>query len=141
MMKAKASKFTALKLKALFISCTIIGFVGFTQCQAQSVVGTWKRTATNWFTIDKATGKEIPVSAEYKKQVDEHMASVGYKEVLEFKPDHTYVSTLSTNDNSKGTAHTGSWSLSGNELKTTDDKKGTATFTVKSVNSNTMILD
>ena len=81
-MKTKSSKFTVLQLKVLLIiTSTIFGFAGITNCLAQSVVGKWKITDTNRFTIDEATGKQTTGSDEVKKQFDEHMASEGFKEI------------------------------------------------------------
>jgi hypothetical protein len=143
-MKTKSSGFPALRLKALLIiTCTIFGFACFINCDAQSVVGKWRRTDTNRFTIDTTTGKQIPGSDEVKRQFDEHMASVGYKEILEFKPDHTYVSTISTNDNPNGTPHGNTWSLSGTVLDMNIPlvKNQKTSITIKSINAHTMVWD
>ena len=76
-MNLKLAKPAALHLKALIvITCTIIGVVSFTNCEAQSVVGKWKRAATNWFTIDKSTSKLTPGSAQYKQQFDKNEEQV-----------------------------------------------------------------
>ena len=143
-MKTKSSKFNALPLKALLIvTCTIFGFAGIINCDAQSVIGKWKRTDTNRFTIDQTTGKQTPGSDEIKQQFDEHMASVGYKEILEFKTDHTYVSTVSTNDNPTGTPHSNTWSLSGTilDLNIPLVKGQKTSITIKSMNAHTMVWD
>lgn len=140
-MKTKSS---ALKFKALLIiTCTIFGFTGIANCDAQSVVGKWQKTGTNWFTVDQTTGKQTPGSADMKKQFDEHMASVGYKEILEFKSDHTYVSTISTNDNPKGTPHSNTWTLSGSALDMNIPlvKNQKTSITLKSLDAHTMIWD
>lgn len=143
-MKTKSSKFTSLPLKVLLIiTCSIIGYAGITTCAAQSVVGKWMRTDTNRFTIDSTTGKQTPGSADVKKQFDEHMAAVGYKEILEFKSDHTYVSTVSTNDNPNGTPHSNTWTLSGTVLDMNIPlvKNQKTTITIKLLNAHTMIWD
>ena len=140
-MKTKSS---ALRLNVLLIIIfTIFGFVGVSNCQAQTVVGTWKRTDTYRFTIDRITGKLKPGSADVKKQFDEHTASVGYKEILEFKADHTYVSTVSTNDNPNGTSRSNTWSLSGTALDMNIPlvKNNKTSITIKSLNAHTMVWD
>ena len=138
------TKSTALPLKALLIiTCTIFGFAGIINCDAQSVVGKWKRTDTNWFTVDQTTGKQTPGSADMKKQFDEHMASVGYKEIIEFKSDHTFVSTISTNDNHTGTSHSNTWTLTGTllDLNIPLVKNLKTLITLKSINAHTMVWD
>jgi len=143
-MKIKSSKFPFLPLRVLLIvTCTTFGLAGITNCTAQSVIGKWKRTDTNRFTIDSTTGKQTPGSADVKRQLDEHMAAVGYKEILEFKSDHTYVSTVSTNDNPNGTPHSNTWMLSGTVLDMNIPlvKNKKTTITIKFPNDHTMVWD
>ena len=137
-------KLSVLYLKALlFIIFIVFGILIFTPCGAQTVVGKWKRTDTNRFTIDTTTGKLTPGSDEVKQQFNDHMASVGYEEILELKSDHTYVSTVTTNDNPKGTPHSNTWSLSGNLLDMNipiiENQK--TLIKIKSLNNKTMIWD
>lgn len=71
------------------------------------------------------------------------MASVGYKEILEFKTDHTYIITVSTNNNPNGTPHGNTWSLSGTVLDMNIPlvKNQKTSITIKSINAHTMIWD
>jgi hypothetical protein len=108
--------YSAFSVKALFIiSVFTTGISGFVQCDAQSVVGKWTRTFTKNFMLDKATGKQVPVSAEQQKQFEDAIAERGYKETLELKSDNSYISTVATKGVSP-TSHSGKYSLSGNIL-------------------------
>ena len=82
------------KLTVPVLFCTILSFLSFVECEAQSIVGKWKRTFTKIFVIDKATGKQTPASADAQKQFDEQANK--YNETLELKSDNTYISTIST---------------------------------------------
>ena len=61
-MKIK-SMFTAFTLKALLvITCIIVGFAGFTKCNAQSIVGKWNGVSVkNYFSAEfaKVAGKAM----------------------------------------------------------------------------------
>ena len=96
-MKIK-SVFTTFTLKALLIiSCVTVGFSGFTKCNAQSVVGKWKVVSVKMFLIaGGATEHQLQAQDIYE---------------FEFKPDHTYVV-----NQGPGSADTGTWSVSGNQL-------------------------
>jgi hypothetical protein len=118
------------------------GFLGFNTCVAQSVIGKWQRSFTRIYTVDKATGKQVSVSADVQKQYDEALAKRGYKETLELKPDNTYISTVTT-IGATPAVHSGKYSLSGKDLDMNiplvNGQK--TSITIHSLTSGTMIWD
>jgi hypothetical protein len=143
-MKTKSSMFIAFTLKTLILITTItIGLTSVTKCEAQSIVGKWKRTGTKIFVTDKATGKEIAASEQIQQQYDQSSDSRGYKEILEIKPNNTYVITVSTNGNAKPIIRDGNYSLSGKELdmKIPPVNNQKTTITIQSLNNTKMIWD
>lgn len=135
-MKIK-SMFSAFSLKALLvIICIIVGFAGFTKCDAQSILGKWNGVSVkNYF------------SDEYAKVAGKSMEEKTVKEAgnsaIEYKPDHTFIMTFSAPNDPEVTTIKGTWSLTGDQLKTTlepkyNPQKMTTTATV-SINGNTMI--
>lgn len=96
-MKIK-SMFTAFTLKALLvITCIMVGFAGFTKCDAQSIAGKWKVVSVKIFlNAGNPVEHPIPPTDIYE---------------FEFNPDHTYVVT-----DGPGSTSTGTWSVSGNQL-------------------------
>ena len=96
-MKIK-SMFSAFSLKALLvITCILVGFAGFTKCDAQSIEGKWKVVSVKLFlNTGNPVEHPIPPSDIYE---------------FEFKPDHTYVVT-----DGPGSTSTGTWSVSGSQL-------------------------
>jgi hypothetical protein len=63
--------------------------------------------------------------------------------VIEYKPDHSFIMTFSAPNDPEVTTMKGTWSLTGDQLKTTlepkyNPQKMTTTATV-SINGNTMI--
>src|SRR5450755_1040408 len=115
-MKINQPFYSAFGIKAILIIVVFTtGILSFVQCDAQSVVGKWTRTFTKNFMTDKATGKQVPVSAEKQKQFEDAIAERGYKETLELKSDNTYISTVATKEESPS-SHTGKYSTSGNIL-------------------------
>jgi len=135
-MKTK-SMFRVFSLKtSLIIICAIIGFAGSTKCNAQSIVGKWNGVSVkNYF------------STEYVKVAGKSMEEKTMKEVgnsaIEYKPDHTLILTFSAPNNPEVMTMKGTWSLTGDQLKTTlepkyNPQKMTTTATV-SINGNTMI--
>ncbi len=82
---------------------------------AQSVVGKWSRNTTKVFTVDKTTGKQVPLSDEAQKQYNDAVAKNGYKETLEMKADGTYISTVTTTG-AAARSHDGKYSLEGKNL-------------------------
>ena len=89
-------------------------FMTSNPCDAQSVVGKWKRDLSHMFSIDKTTGEPVYVSAETQKQFDDAYKENGYKEILEMKSDNTFTSTVSAGG--KQTVHSGTYSVSGKTL-------------------------
>ena len=135
-MKIK-SMFTALSLKTLLvIICIIVGFAGYTKCDAQSIVGKWNGVSVkNYF------------SAEYAKVAGKSMEEKTMKEAgnsaIEYRPDHTFIMTFSAPNDTDVTTMNGTWSLTGDQLKVTfepryNPQKMTTTATV-SISGNTMI--
>jgi len=84
-------------------------------CEGQSVVGRWQRDISRLFTIDAATGKEISADPETQKQFDAAIAKNAYQEIVEFKADNTYTSTVTAAG--KQTPHSGKYTLSGKQLE------------------------
>jgi hypothetical protein len=135
-MKIK-SIFTAFTLKAIVIIAFItVGFSSFTKCDAQSIVGKWNGVSVkNYF------------SAEYAKVAGKSMEEKTVKEAgnsaVEYKSDHSFIMTFSAPNDPEITTMKGTWSLTGDQLKTTlepkyNPQKMTTTATV-SISGNTMI--
>ena len=135
-MKTK-SMFSVFSLKALIaIVCITVGFAGVTKCNAQSIVGKWNGVSVkNYF------------SAEYAKVAGKSMEEKTVKEAgnssIEYKSDHTFIMTFSAPNDPEVTTIKGTWSLTGDQLKTTlelkyNPQKMTTTATV-SITGNTMI--
>jgi len=114
-MKSEMSKTIAFLCRSfiiMFIMTTSLA--GWSQCRAQSIVGKWKRDLTVIYTTDKKTGKQIPLTPEQQKQYDEAVAQNGYIEILEFKSDNTYTSTVTARGETK--VHSEHYTISGNKL-------------------------
>jgi hypothetical protein len=134
-MKTKALKDFIIKA-LLIISGITFGFAGFNNCDAQSIVGKWNGVSVkNYFSAEyaKVSGKSME-----EKTVKE----AGYS-AIEYKPDHTFIMTFSAPNDPEVTTMKGTWSLTGDQLKTTlepkyNPQKMTTTATV-SINGNTMI--
>jgi hypothetical protein len=131
------SMFSAFSLKAFaVIVCIAIGFVASTNCSAQSIVGKWNGVSVkNYF------------SAEYAKVAGKPMEEKTVKEAgnsaIEYKSDHTFIMTFSAPNDPEVTTMKGTWSLTGDQLKSTlesqyNPQKKTTTATV-SINGNTMV--
>jgi hypothetical protein len=84
------------------------------ESHAQSVVGKWQRDLTIWYELDKATGKQVPVSAEKPKLFDQNMASRNYVEILKMKSDGTFSSTVMAGGETK--THSDHYTISGKNL-------------------------
>jgi hypothetical protein len=135
-MKIKSMS-SAFSVKAILaIICMIVGFAGFAKCDAQSIVGKWNGVSVkNYF------------SAEYAKVAGKSMEEKTMKEAgnsaIEYKSDHTFILTFSAPNDPEVTTMKGTWSLTGDQLKTTfepkyNPRKMTTTATV-SISGNTMI--
>jgi hypothetical protein len=143
-MKTKSSGFKAFVCKALLIlSCVILAVASVTMCNAQSIVGKWKRTGTRIFIADKASGKQVPASTRMQQQYDQAIAARGYTEMLELKSDDTYSITVSTAGDAKPIIHNGNYSLSGKDLdmKIPLVNNQKTTITIQSINGITMVWD
>ena len=100
----------------LILTWTIVGFSGFNNCAAQSIVGKWNQISSKQFlTVEgsKTHGKSV---------LETQMASIGTV-TFEFKSDHTYFEKTSHAGDSKVLTFTGTWSLSGNQLELKLDPK------------------
>lgn len=135
-MKIK-STFSAFSIKAfLVIICIMTGYASFTKCDAQSIIGKWNGVSVkNYF------------SAEYAKVVGKSMEEKTAKEAgnsaIEYKPDHTFTMTFSAPNDPEVTTIKGTWSLTGDQLKSTlepkyNPEKMTTTATVI-INGSTMV--
>lgn len=143
-MKTKSSGFKTSVCKALLIfSCVLLTVSGSATCDAQSVVGKWKRTGTKIFVADKATGKQVPASTQMQQQYDQATAARGYNEMLELKSDNTYIITVSAAGSAKPMIHNGNYSLSGTDLdmKIPLVNNQKTAITIQSLNSSTMVWD
>lgn len=141
-MKTKTLKPFALKV-FLILTCIVVGFSGFTKCDAQSIVGKWNQISAKQFLTAEGSKK-------YGKSVLEtQMASIGTV-VFEFKSDHTYLMKTSHAGDSGVLTLTGIWSLSGNQLelklapeqedpKYNPKKDAIPPKTTMSINGNTMV--
>ena len=125
-------------LKVLFVFTFItIGFASFTTCTAQSIVGKWKGVSLKSFYTPeyaKMTGKKI---------VEEKTAKEAGESWGEYKSDHTFIMSFSAPNSSEVTTMKGTWSLMGDQLKSTLEPKYnpgkiTSTATI-SINGNTMV--
>ena len=135
-MKIK-SIFSAFSIKAfLLVICVTTGSAAFTKCDAQSIVGKWNGVSVkNYF------------SAEYAKVVGKSMEEKTVKEAgnsaIEYKSDHTFIMTFSALNDPEVTTMKGTWSLTGDQLKSTlepkyNPQKMTTTATV-SITGNTIV--
>src|SRR5689334_1062115 len=131
----RVSTLTTFTLKTLF-AIVVVGFSSFTTCEAQSIVGKWKGVSVKNF-----------YSAEYAKQAGKTMEEKFQKDAgssdIEYKPDHTFVMNFSAVNSTEVTTMKGTWTLTGDQLKSTLEKqynplKTTTTATI-SVNGNTMV--
>jgi len=129
------STLTPFTLKTL-LAILVVGLSSFTVCEAQSIVGKWKGVSVKNF-----------YSAEYAKQTGKTMEEKLQKDAgtsdIEYKSDHTFVMNFSTVNSPEVTTMKGTWSLTGDQLKSTleiqyNPQKTTTTATV-SINTNTMV--
>ena len=137
MAKTAASLFK--KVVIIFVMTT--GLAGWSRCHAQSIVGKWKRDLTVVYTTDKNTGKQIPLTPDQQKQYDDAVAKNGYMEVLEFKSDNTYTSTVTAGGETK--VHSEHYTLSGNNLDLNIPlvKGEKTTVTIESLTAGKMLWD
>jgi len=131
-----SSTLTPLTLKTL-LAILVVGLSSFTICGAQSIVGKWRGVSVKNF-----------YSAEYAKQAGKTMEEKFQKDAgssdIEYKSDHTFVMNFSPVNSQEVTTMKGTWSLTGDQLKSTletqyNPQKTTTTATV-AINSNTMVI-
>jgi hypothetical protein len=136
-MKIK-SLFTALTVRVfIVVSFLTVGFAGLGKCAAQSIVGKWKGVSVkNYF------------SAEYAKVAGKPMEEKTTKEAgnsaIDFKSDHTFVMTFSAPNDPEVTTMAGTWTLTGDQLKSTleatyNPRKVETTATI-SITGNTLTM-
>jgi hypothetical protein len=131
------SRFTAFTVKALLvITCIIVGFAGFSKSNAQAIVGKWNGVSVKNYFSDayaKAMGK----------QMEEKTVKEAGNSAIEFRSDHTFIMTFSAPNNPEVTTIKGTWSLTGDQLKSTlepkyNPQKMTTAATI-SISGNTMV--
>lgn len=131
---------TFIKRNFLLVAFIATGLVSSNKCEAQSVIGKWQRSFAKMFTVDKATGKQEPISNEKQKQFENALAENGYKEMLVMKSDNTYTSTVTTKD-AEPKVHIGNYSISGKQLDMNIPlvKGQKTTITILSLTSSQMV--
>jgi Lipocalin-like domain len=142
-MKIK-SMFMAFTLKALlFITCSMVGFAGFTKCNAQSIVGKWNEVSTKGICNAKGvkiTGKEFIITQDPKEGGS----------FIELRSDHTYTKSEITAAAPKAVILNGTWTLSGDQLTATLDsnqpnpinnpKKDAVSVSTITINGNSLVI-
>jgi hypothetical protein len=136
-MKSKTISFVSSKIKpVIIVACVVFGFAVFTNCNAQSIVGKWKGVSVKNF-----------YNAEFAKKTGKSMEEKFPKDVgnsdIEYKQDHTFIMSFSPANSTEVTTMTGTWSLTGDQLKLTlepqyNPGKMTTTATI-SINGSTMV--
>jgi hypothetical protein len=120
-----------------FAICCVIAFSSLTRCDAQSIVGKWKGVSVqNYY------------SAEYAKQagksMEEKLAKDFGNSEISFNPDHTFELRFSAPQSTEVTVMKGTWSSSGNEVRSTLEQKynpkNMTTSSTFSITGNTMIM-
>ena len=109
-MKRTTSNITEFTLKAVFFLFCTVAFMGFINCDGQSIVGKWNQVSAKQF-FNSEDAKKLGRSF-----VEVPTGSAG-NTVIEFKSDHTYIKTLSGKYHPKPISLTGSWSGSGDQFK------------------------
>ena len=136
-MKTKPPTFVAFAIKPLLaVTWFVFGLSSLAKCDAQGIVGKWKGISVkNYY------------SAEYAKQIgrseeEKFAKELGNSEIV-YNADHTFVLTFSGPSNSEVTIMKGTWSSTGNELRSTlepqyNPQKMT-TSSIFSINGNIMV--
>ena len=119
--------------KILFILiCITSAFASFTKCDAQAIVGKWKIITQKTCYTDEFAKKQ-----GYKQCREDKAAENIFTAIIEYKSDHTYLSTTSISANN--TTLSGTWSLSGDKLNLLVDPKYKARGGVESQNETILI--
>jgi len=140
-------KIQAFALKAIIISGCILYSI---TTNAQSIVGKWKLVSAKETITDKATGEKHDLTPQVKDVVKM------MEQIIEFHPDNTYFTSNTMTGNKKGFEGTGTYSVSGKEIKikqiknnapATDTKYSTSpmskwpeTMTIVSQTGNTLVV-
>jgi hypothetical protein len=95
----------------ILLAAVILGAAGQIQCNAQSIVGKWERTAMKRISIDKATG----VRTDNTLQAQEMVKMM--KETIEFRSDNTWIRTTTIANSTHGATINGTYTFSGQKLK------------------------
>ena len=126
-------------LKTVALVIAFSASSAFTCCQAQSIVGKWKMVSTTSYFTAEGTAKQ---GKETYTNAVPSTASI----ISEFKPDHTYLTTTSSESSPTPHILAGNWSLTGDRLTITVDPKykpgkelESSTITI-SITGNTMIM-
>src|ERR1043165_9691123 len=99
---------------ALFKTLVLTGclfYAASSGAQAQSIVGTWKLTDAKETITDKASGKTQDISAQMQEVIKQ------MQQTIVFNADNTYSFSNSMAGAKKGLEVTGTYSVSGNEIK------------------------
>lgn len=127
----------SLSLKTFIaFACMTVAFAAFTKCYAQSIVGKWNGVSVkNFYSKDyaKVTGKTM----------EEKTVKEAGNSAIEYKSDHTFIMTFSAPNDTQVTTIKGTWSLAGDQLKSTlepkyNPRKMTTVATI-SVSGNTLV--
>lgn len=96
--------------------CILLGLTKFTNCQAQAIVGRWQAISNTFYYTTEG-------EAKYGKKVQINSLAAMGKVLIEFKSDHTYLTTNQVNNDPKINTLEGTWSLTGAQLTVTVDPK------------------
>ena len=123
-----------------FLIISFMLIAGFNQCVAQALVGKWKMVSTTtYFTAAGAARQGGKTSV-----VNPLPASASI--ISDFKADHTYLTTTSSESSTTPSVLGGTWSLSDNTLTVTVDpkyhpRKGVESSSATiSISGNTMMI-
>ena len=124
-MKKKSSAFKSFFLKAIIITgCIMYAF----SANAQSITGKWKLTSAKESITDKATGQKQDLTPQVKDVVKM------MEEIIEFHRDNTYFTSNTMIGNKKGFEATGTYTVSGNQIKLEPGKSNVPVSNTKSSN-------
>jgi len=119
-----------------FLLACIFSATAIISCNAQAIVGKWKGGSS-----------KIYYSPEYAKEKGKSMEEMTPEQlgnyVYEFKPDHSFIETLTQQGGSKVTTMNGTWNLTGDNMQITlepkfNPQKATSSSTVF-ISGNTMV--
>ena len=120
----------------LVITCITIGLSGFTECDAQAIIGKWKGVSVkNYYSPEFAK--------QAGKSVEEKTAKDAGNSEIDYNADHTFIMTFSAPNSTDVTTMKGTWSATGDQLKLTleakyNPQKMTTTATY-AISGNTLV--